>query len=261
MDEVKDAAEAAGDHPVVRTGARVGYAVNGVVHLLIGWLGVQLALGQGGEDADQSGALKLLAANPLGWAVLLMAGASFALLALWQATEIVHGDLADRAKALGKAVAYGVIGWGAVELAFEAGESAQEGSAEDTADITAALMGLPFGTVLVGAVGVAVIAVGGYHVWKGGARRFLRDLVEHPGRFAEVAGVLGYIAKGVAIAVAGGLFLLAAAQHDPEESRGLDGALTAFLKLPYGQWIVLAIAVGFAAYAFYAFARARFARL
>ena len=60
MDEVKDAAEAAGDHPVVRTGARVGYAVNGVVHLLIGWLGVQLALGQGGEDADQSGALRSL---------------------------------------------------------------------------------------------------------------------------------------------------------------------------------------------------------
>ena len=257
MDEVKDAAEAAGDHPLVQTGARLGYAVNGVVHLLIGWLGLQLALGDRSQDVDQSGALGMLAANPVGWVLLLLAGASFALLALWQATDAFHGDGGHRAKAVGKAAAYGFMGWAAVELAFEAGES----SAEETADMTATLMAFPFGTVLVGALGAAVIAIGGYHVWKGGSRRFLRDLVEHPGRFAEIAGVLGYVAKGVAIGMAGGLFILAAARHDPEESRGLDGALTAYLQLPHGRWIVAAIAVGFAAYARYACARARVARL
>jgi isoaspartyl peptidase/L-asparaginase-like protein (Ntn-hydrolase superfamily) len=33
------------DHPVVDAGARVGYAVNGVLHLLIAWLGPQVAFG------------------------------------------------------------------------------------------------------------------------------------------------------------------------------------------------------------------------
>ena len=47
--------------PVLQMGARVGYAVNGVLHLLIGWIGVQVACSASGKSADQSGALETLA--------------------------------------------------------------------------------------------------------------------------------------------------------------------------------------------------------
>ena len=50
-------------------------------------------------------------------------------------------------------------------------------------------------------IGVVVIGVGGYHVMKGWTKKFLRDLAENPGILATRAGVVGYVAKGVALAV------------------------------------------------------------
>ena len=42
-DTVKGAARQAGDHPALEMAARVGYAVSGLRHLLIGWLALQVA--------------------------------------------------------------------------------------------------------------------------------------------------------------------------------------------------------------------------
>jgi Domain of Unknown Function (DUF1206) len=37
--------------------ARAGYVVSGLLHLTIGYLAIRIALGSGGGNADQSGAL------------------------------------------------------------------------------------------------------------------------------------------------------------------------------------------------------------
>src|SRR5690606_41920828 len=63
---LEGAASRAGNHPAVEKGARLGYASSGVVHLLLGWLAVQLAWGPSSQDADQTGALGQPAANPAG---------------------------------------------------------------------------------------------------------------------------------------------------------------------------------------------------
>jgi Domain of Unknown Function (DUF1206) len=59
--------------PVLQMGARVGYAVSGVLHLLIGWIGVQVAWSASGKSADQSGALQTLAGSTLGRLTLWVA--------------------------------------------------------------------------------------------------------------------------------------------------------------------------------------------
>lgn len=54
-------------------------------------------------------------------------------------------------------------------------------------------------------------------------------------------GIVGYGAKGIAITIAGGLFVIAAVAHDPEKARWLNGALHALAALPFGDvvlWIV-----------------------
>src|SRR5450759_4264394 len=43
----------------LQMGARVGYAVSGVLHLLIGWIALQVAWSASPKSADQSGALQL----------------------------------------------------------------------------------------------------------------------------------------------------------------------------------------------------------
>jgi hypothetical protein len=68
--DVKQAASKAADHPALEAVARVGYAVSGLLHLLIGWITLQVAFGGSGKNADQSGALASLAGNGAGKAAL-----------------------------------------------------------------------------------------------------------------------------------------------------------------------------------------------
>jgi hypothetical protein len=257
--DVRASVRHAGDHPALQQAARTGYAVSGVLHLLVGWIALQLAWGASSSTADQSGALGQLAGNGLGRVLLWVAVAGFLGLALWQVAEAVgaHEGHWHAAKAAAKAVVYAVLAW--TTFTFARGGSSD--SEEQTSDATAMLMGLPFGTVLVGAVGLAVLAVGAYHLHKGVAKTFLEDLANHPGPLLVRAGMFGYGAKGVALGVVGVLFALAAVRHDPEQADGLDGALRTLLEAPFGPALLTVVGLGLVAFGGYSFGRARHARV
>ena len=261
--DVTSAARRAGDHPIVEKGARLGYAMSGLLHLLIGWIALKLAWGidGGSEDADSSGALATVANTSTGPLLLWMTVVGLGFLALWQLTEAVigrHGaELADRAKALGKTVLYAVLAFSAFRVTQRAGGSSEE----STQSLTAQVMEAPGGRVLIGLVGLGIIAGGGYHVWKGWTCGFLDDLAGHPGRAVEVAGRAGYVAKGVALVVVGALFVTAALASEASEAGGLDAALKTVRDQPFGPALLTVVAVGIAAYGIYSFGRARHARL
>jgi hypothetical protein len=87
------------------------------------------------------------------------------------------------------------------------------------------------------------------------------DLAAAPDRWEpliERIGSVGYVAKGIAFAVSGGLLVYAAATEDVSTATGLDGAMHAIAGVPTGRWLLTAVAVGFAAFGVYALARARF---
>lgn len=258
-ERVRAAAASANDNPVVETGARLGYAASGVLHLLIGWVGIQLAWFHDGRKADQTGAIQSLADTGLGALPLWVALVGFGLLGLWQLLEaLVRRGAGDRLKAAGKGVVYLALAAATASVAMGGGKKS---GSKQTADVTRTLMDQPFGRVLVGLLGLAVIGVGVYHVVKGWRRGFLRDLREHPGPWAVRLGRVGYIAKGVALALVGGLFVSAAATAQPGKAKGLDGALRTLLDAPLGPVLLTLVAAGFAAYGLYSFFRARYARV
>lgn len=251
---VQSAAARAGDHPLLETGARLGYAASGVLHLLLAWVTVQLAWTSGGEQADQQGALAQLQGNALGTALLWVLLAGFVLLALWQLTEAVAwGEASDRAKAAAKAVTYGVLAVTTLTVLLRDGGG--------SSGATAGLLGSGLGRGLVGLAGIGVVVVGGYHVVKGWQERFLDDLQGSPSTWIRRAGRVGYVGKGVALAVVGVLLVVAAVQADPEKAEGLDAALHALAGLPFGAVLLTLVALGFAAYGVYAFGRARHAKV
>ena len=87
MAQGRDVASVANEvegHPVLQIGARVGYAVSGVLHLLIGWIGLQVAWSASRKSADQSGAQQTLAGSSPGRLTLWVAVAGFLALGLWQ---------------------------------------------------------------------------------------------------------------------------------------------------------------------------------
>jgi type IV secretory pathway VirB2 component (pilin) len=255
------AARQAGDSPVVEWGARLGYATIGLIHLLIAWIALKVAWGIGGGStkADTSGALQTLASTGTGLLLLWICVAGFLLLAVWQLFDaaIGHGETSDRLKAAAKGVTYLFFAWST----FQVGQGAKSSAEKQTQDFTAGLMGSPGGRLLVAVVGLIVLGIAGYHVYKGWTKKFLEDLRERPGQWAVTAGRIGYIAKGVALVIVGFFFLVAAWQADPGKAQGLDGALKTVKDAPAGPFLLTLVAAGIAAYGVYSFARSRYARV
>jgi hypothetical protein len=264
-DSAQTSASSIQNHPAVRIAARVGFAVNGLLHILIGGIALTVASGGGGE-ADQGGALAALAEAPAGAVLLWVVVVGLWGLALFQVLEavIIRGSdkdaWADRAKEGGKGVAYLAVG--ATAFTYATGGSSD--SSAQSQSLTAQLLASPGGVVLIVILALAVIAIGGYFLVKGARTKFLDDITLPPepaGRATRIMGIVGYCAKGVAIAVVGILFLVAAITADPSEATGLDGALGALAALPFGVVVLTVVALGLIAYGVYCFARARYARL
>lgn len=261
-----DAVRRARNSRAVRGLARGGYVASGVLHLLVGWLAVQLALGRSEGQADQSGAFRAVARMPGGDVLLWLVAVGFAALAFWQLATAVVGvpnaesQLAARAKSVAKAVLYGALAVTGVRYAQ--GTGGGSGSEES---LTARVLAVPGGAWLVGAAGLVIVGVGVYHVVKGVRKKFLEDLSGAGGSAVRPVvvrlGQAGYIAKGIALGVVGGLVVAAAVTTDPEQAGGLDEALHTVRDQPYGPALLLVVGLGIAAFGGYSFARARFARL
>ena len=79
-------ADRATDSSAFENTARVGFAASGVLHLLLAYIVLRIALG-GGGNADQSGALATLAGQTGGKIMLWVVAIGLIALALWQALE------------------------------------------------------------------------------------------------------------------------------------------------------------------------------
>jgi hypothetical protein len=247
--------------------ARAGLVAYAVVHLVIGWLAVQLAFGDREGSASTSGAIHELAEQSFGGVLVWLVAIGMYLLAAWQVVAALFGhrdrDGADRVRkrvtSAGKAVVYAVIATSALKVAL--GEGAG-GSEKSTDTMTAKLMDLPAGQVLVGLVGAGIIAVGVGLAFKGLTDRFLRD-IEGTGQGGAVVSAytwlarFGYTAKGAALGVVGALFGYAAITHEADKSGGLDQALTEVLEQPFGPVLLTAIGLGIACFGVFCFAWAR----
>ena len=146
----------------------------------------------------------------------------------------------------------------AAQFALGHGQS----SGQQNAGLSARLMGSTGGKALLVVVGLVVIAIGGYHIYKGATRRFLDDLKRGGDSPLIVwSGVIGYVAKGAALTGAGVLVIVAAVRADPAKATGIDGAVKTLAGLPAGQLLLVLAAFGIAAYGFYSFVMARHARM
>src|SRR6188472_4071146 len=157
MTEIGDRAEQLG-HEVQRSktldGAiRFGMVVYGVVHLIIAWLAVQLALGQGGKQASQKGAMQTLAKEPAGTLLLWLVAVGMFALVVWRLIEMVvghqeyDGGKRWRKRAISgfKAIVYGYLGFTALRFAVGA-------SSGKSTNYTAKLMDQTYGRWIVGGI-------------------------------------------------------------------------------------------------------------
>jgi hypothetical protein len=246
--------------------ARAGFAVNGLVHAIIGVLAISVAFGAAGQ-ADQGGALGQIASSPGGVITLWVVTVALAALGLWivVAAFLIPSDTGKRRVAhtvidVGKGLAYLLLAGTA--LAFALGNRSNSEAGVDS--MSATLISMPGGVILLTLVGLLVLVIGGYFVVKGVKRRFVDDIALPSGKAGNAVlavGTLGYIAKGIALAFMGVLLGIAALTADPSQAAGLDGSLRTLAELPLGKVILVVIGLGFIAYGVYCCVRARLARL
>lgn len=250
----------------LHTAARAGFVVAGVLHLIIAGIALSIAFG-GGGSADPSGALAAIAANPLGGILVWACAVGLLLLAavyLIDGVLRLRGGRRDRWKESGRsaaiAVPYAAIGVTAVQVAMGS-DASSEGSAES---LTARILTAPGGVVLVVLVGLSIVGIGGYFVFSGITRAFeqrLTGTTTRTGRWTVRAGRIGYPAKSVVLVIVGILLVVAAFTNDPENAAGLDGALKTLRDQPFGQVLLVVVALGLAVYGVFLFGRAKHDKL
>lgn len=246
-----------------QTLVRVGLVSYGLIHLLVAWLALQVAFGKKG-DTSNAGALKELAKQPLGAVLLWVMAVGLLTLTVWQVIEAVvgrvepgrDGALRKRLSSAGRALVY--LGLGVLAIRVAMGGGAQSGGSEE--ELSARLMSVPFGRVLVGLVGAVVIAVGVSQIVKGVKKKFTEDLAQGTTPAVLRLGMVGYCAKGVSLAVIGLLFGWAAVTYDPQKAGGMDAALSTIRGQPFGTVLLVLMAAAIACFGLFCFAWARRAR-
>ena len=266
----KRTASRAADSKPLEYLARGGFIGYGIIHLLFAWIALQVAFQGSSQESDQSGALQSLAGSGLGKTLLVLIAIGMGAMAIWQAFEAVIGPggqqsrtaKAERALSAVRAVLYVYLAWMAIKVLK--GANASMGDSYQSK--SSSMMDNTGGRWLVGLIGLVVLGVGvGMFVY-GLRRKFVSHLntgqMTHGTRQPIIRlGMAGYMAKGVAYAIAGGLVIAAAVNYDPEKARGLDAALKALADSSSGVWLLGLIALGIAAYGVYCIAQAKYRKV
>lgn len=249
---------------------RIGLIGYGVTHLIVGWIALQIAFGKATKEGDQGGAFKTLASQPAGKFLLVVVTVGLAAMMVWQVLEAAVGHVEDSGRervferiASGfKAVFYGYLGFKAVSVLQGSGKS----SGDQQQKATSSMMDSGGGRVLVAVIGIAIAAVGIGLIWYGFTKKFEKhfkkgQMSARERKAARGLGIAGYAAKGLVYGTLGVLVLVAAVQHKPDESRGLDGSLKTLAEQPAGDFLLVCVALGLAAYGVFCLFQAKYRKV
>ncbi len=268
MPDVVTGARKATNSPAMEAAARAGLAARATVYVLMGLIALQIARQGSSQEADQRGVLRSVSGHRGGTVLLVGLAIGFAGYGLWRLSEALFGVSGEgrggmaRVKSLVRAVVYGSL---AVTTAHVLAGSPPKSQDAQQQGLTARALGHPGTRVLVAVVGIVVVGVGLGMVWEGATRKFMRllQVSAMPPRARQVVeklGMVGTVARGLVIALAGLLAVDAAVRLQPQKARGLDGALRTLAHQPYGGLLLGAAALGLIVFGCYGYAEARWHR-
>lgn len=247
--------------------ARAGLAARGVMYVLIGIIAVQIAVSGSRQQADRTGAVRLVAHTPFGSVLLWLLVVGFAGLTLWRLAEAIWGangpdgrKATTRLASLARAVLYGFIAYGILEYALGIGQPAS--SDKQSRDLTATALHHPGGQEIVGIAGAAIVIAGLVVMYRAYRRSFLKHLnlsTAGPATRKAVTrvGQVGGIARGFVFGTVGVFLIVAAWDASPRQAKGIDSALRALAHTPLGPWLLAVVAIGLVTFGVYSCCEAR----
>lgn len=234
--------------------ARVGYAARAAVYLLVGAFALLMApegtLGALNELTNQTGGSALL--------VVILAG--LLCYSAWCFVQAVfdtdqHGrsfkGLMARAGLLVSSLTHLLLA--TVMLGIVFGLPVLFDGEGDAQSWLSWLMSQPAGGWAVVGTGIAVIGVGVAHLVRGYQKKYDRFLCIPPDkrRWTDPVCRAGLYARGIAFFIIGYFMILAGWNVNPDEARGLEGALEWLRTHSYGQLLLGAMGLGMLAFSAY----------
>ncbi len=218
---------------------RVGLVGQGVVAAIIGILAIQLAMGDQSQATTKDGAVTWLAHQPAGKFLLLLLTVALFALAAWRFLDAIFGDPVEgdeptkriKFAALGVVYAAFAVTALSVTIANWTGHAASAGGSSGGGDqasqkAASTVLDWPAGQWLVALGGIVLI---GFALWSIKHhvidQSFTKRLEKGDGTWVARLGQAGYAARALVYIVIGWFFVQAAITYDPNQAKGLSGAL------------------------------------
>jgi len=251
---------------------RVGLVGQGVVAAIIGFLAIQLAMGDPNEATSKDGAVAWLADQPAGKFLLVLLTIALFALAIWRFLDAIWGDPVEgdkatkRVKFAALSVLYAAFAITVLSatIAYWSGEPASAagsggGGDQTSKEATATVLDWPAGQWLVALGGIVLI---GFALWSIKHhvidQSFTKRLDKGDGTWVARLGQAGYGARALVYIVIGWFFVQAAITYDPNQAKGLSGALQELAGNGWGQVLLWVIALGLFCYGLFCVAEAKY---
>lgn len=241
---------------------RLGLLGHGTYYLLLTILCARLLLGSGGNDnPGAEGAVSEVAQQPFGQVLLGALCLAFAAYATIRWIRVIAKDeWSSKAMNGLRASVWTFLTVLAARTLLGGLQGGGDGGHSGTS-LTRTILEAPGGTWVVAAVGLFLGGVALYQLRQATDEAVgyeLQDLGLDGRRIVRWLGRVGYFGRTISYGTVAFFVVHAAFAHDPKAGQGLDGALQAARRTPWGTWLLLAVTVGFAAFGVFRLAEARY---
>ena len=257
--------------------ARLGYAAEGLLYLIVGGTASLAAVKVGGRVRGTRGALDLLVAQPFGRLVVALVAAGLCGFILRRFVQVfVEPDegvppvpvvrVLRRVGFALSGLAHVGVALAALRLMLGQAVLSSGGPKVSRGWATLLLTWRPLDGWLTLLAGLVVVGVAIFYFYKAVSRRFTMDLeLERMGRRARkvtlACGVAGYAGRGIGFLIIGVFLTYAGWYVEEVEARGFGDILRALEGRPFGTWVLIALAAGLTAYGLFLLLAARHLRL
>lgn len=272
--EVKQTARKTASSPVAQLLARMGYAAKGLVYFLLGVLILEAAFGKRAASTDRNDVIRAIHDHAFGNVILAIIAIGLFGYALWDlAVAIFDMDgYGTKAKGVVTRIGYAAIGVSYIGLALAAAKldsgsgNGGKSTNANAHDWTARLLAHSWGVAIVILAGLIVLGVAAALFQQAYKAAFMRtmqsgEMTPTVRKTVKLTARLGLSALGVVFAIIGLFLIVAAAHHNPNQAKGLGGALQTLINQPFGHALLFVVALGVIAYGIYSFAEARYRRI
>jgi hypothetical protein len=244
-----------------------GFYSKGLVYALMGILSAMVAFGLGGDIKGKAGVVQFLHALPAG--VILTTIVALGLLAysLWRLYEAaVDPSSKEDEKRIGlriqlaySGIFYGFIAFSFAKPLFSAGGSSDENTQKAA---LSQLLEKEWGIWVIWIIGIGMALSAIWQFYLGISGKFMKQIDKNPDTKNEYkmvlqSGRVGYIARGVVFGVISFFLIKVVLAHNANALKGTEGALQYLLSLPYGSFLMGAVALGMLGFGIFCFMIAR----